>query len=731
MNIKNYLTFNPARPNQRSNYLITSFASNFEDLSRESIKEQIAKVDDIETVKTTQEKKSKSLIKRIIFYLHLSNPIEWIFILTFTFVASFFLLFLEKLIISGRKMRLMISSSNYEILNLLLWTISGILFMLLATSVGAFISPDADGSGIPEMKTVLSGITKFKYFSFNAFIGKSLGLFGALVSGCSVGKVGPYVHLSCLICNRCMKLNYFATINKNTSSKIKMLSIACAVGITWALGSPLGGVMFSIESTASIYIVSNLWKSFFSSVFVVIIQNIFLKEKLIQVIDESNDIQINEGLKLINFIIIGLVCGAIGASCATLIAKGTFIRKNTKYSFLKSRFKYAAITGLITSITTFYITELQKTDKNIMYTLFNASATEIPKWAHPNEFFSLFICFICKYILTIMGLVCTIPSGVFGPIFSMGAMFGRMYGHIIYKVFKVNMESGCSMVASAATFSGFSHTVSSALMVFEMTGTRRYLVPLLLSCLIANLVGQSLSMGIFDVLLVGKNLPYLPSIKSKNAYSLTAGDIMSKIDYFLEEGNLKIVNALSVMSKMPKNTFLSVPIIDKKGFIKSKISAQNLFNYVFSMYNEVKGNYSIKGQSNFTEYFSFTKKKFFNIKRGFIQQVKRKFRKLYMSIRDKERLILNKNFKQESCMRIMVFFEQQAKKDKIFLGRKIDLNDKNLGCDKSCLTIEKNFSVVQIQFLFTFLNLSHVFVTDEGKLIGVVTKEDFVQKTEK
>jgi CBS domain-containing protein len=185
------------------------------------------------------------------------------------------------------------------------------------------------------------------------------------------------------------------------------------------------------------------------------------------------------------------------------------------------------------------------------------------------------------------------------------------------------------------------------------------------------------------------------------------------------------------MSKMPKNTFLSVPIIDKKGIIKSKISAQNLFNYVFSMYNEVKGNFSIKGQSNFTEYFSFTKKKFFNIKRGLIQQIKRKFRKLYMSIRDKERLILNKNFKQESCMRIMVFFEQQSKKDKIFLGRKIDLNDKNLGCDKSCLTIEKTFSVIQIQFLFTFLNVSHVFVTDEGKLIGVITKEDFVQKTEK
>ena len=730
MNQKNYITFNPARPNQRSNYLLTSFASNFDDLSRESITAQISKVDDSEKV-SQEKKKPKSIIKRIIINLHLLDPLEWIFILTFTIVVSFFLLFLEKLIFTGRKMRIMISSSKSPILNFLLWTISGILFMLLATSVGAFISPDADGSGIPEMKTVLSGVSKFKYFSFNAFIGKSLGLFAALVSGCSVGKVGPYVHLSCLICNRCMKVNYFNKINKHTSSKIKMLSIACAVGITWALGAPLGGVLFSIESTASIYIVSNLWKSFFSSVIVIIIQNIFMKEKLIEVINDTNDIKVNEGFKLFNFIIIGLICGAIGASCSTLIAKGVFIRKKTKLSFLNSRFKFAAIVGLITSFITFFITPLQKTDKIIMFTLFSANSNEVPKWNHPNEFYYLILCFLCKYCLTILGLICTIPSGVFGPIFSMGAIFGRIYGHIIYKFFKINIESGCAMIASAATFSGFSHTVSSALMVFEMTGTRRYLVPLLLSCLIANLVGQSLSMGIFDVLLAIKNLPYLPAIKSRNMYSLTAGDIMSKVDYFLEEGNLKIINALLVMSKMPKNTFLSVPIIDKKGFIKSKISAQNLFNYVFSMYNEVKGNFSIKGQSNFTEYFSFTKKKFFNIKRGLIQQIKRKFRKLYMSIRDKERLILNKNFKQESCMRIMVFFEQQSKKDKIFLGRKIDLNDKNLGCDKSCLTIEKTFSVIQIQFLFTFLNVSHVFVTDEGKLIGVITKEDFVQKTEK
>jgi hypothetical protein len=53
----------------------------------------------------------------------------------------------------------------------------------LATSVGYFISADADGSGIPEMKTVFSGINIYRYFSFNAFIGKTIGLFAGLVGG--------------------------------------------------------------------------------------------------------------------------------------------------------------------------------------------------------------------------------------------------------------------------------------------------------------------------------------------------------------------------------------------------------------------------------------------------------------------------------------------------------------------------------------------------------------------
>ena len=733
MNEKDYLSFNPDKPNQRANYLITSFASNYDDLSRKSLIHQINNVDKSKKRnKNLDNKKENTIINKIASYFVLTDPVEWVFIFFFSIINTLFLLFLDKLISTGIAKRTLIAKTSNQIFNFFFWVISSIIFMLLATSVGYFISKDADGSGIPEMKTVLSGITKYTYFSFNAFIGKSLGLFCALVGGASVGKVGPFVHLSCLICNRVMKINYFSKINKTTSLKINMLSVACATGITFALGAPLGGVLFSIESTASVYIVSNLWKAFLSSVICVLIINIFQRSKDIIVIDPKiNTVDANFIFVLINFIILGLLTGIIGATCSTLVAKGVYIRNKTKNTWLNSRFKFASIVAIITSISTFFITPLQRNDKFIMRFCFSAYDNSIKKWVHPKDGFSLFICCIFKYIISVLGLCCTMPAGVFGPLFSVGAIFGKFYGHMINKIFKVNLESAFAMAASCGAFSGFSHTISSALMVFEMTGSTKYLSFLLLTSLIANLVGQSLSMGIFDVLLAIKNLPYLPAIKSQTAYTLTAKDIMSKVDYFLEEKNLKIIKALNVMCKMPKNNYLTVPIIDNNGIIKSTVSMQNLYNYITGLYEKVKDNYSYRAQSSFKEFFDFVRKKFFKSNRSFINSIKYKFKKLYLKLKDKERLILNKNFTQESSLRIMTIFEEAVKKDNIFLGKKIQLNDKLLMSDKSILTVEKDYLVLKIQFLFTFLNISHIYVTDEGKLIGIITKQDFINKTQK
>ena len=730
-----YLHFNPARPSQRTNFLLTDFASEYTDLERKSLRTQIMSLDQKKITQNIKEsefdkKQPHNITYKIGYYLHLNNPKEWVFIIFFSILTSLFLVFLDKLIIMSFKKRKIWSNTEYPFLNYFIWVITSVLFILCATSVGYYISPDADGSGIPEMKTVLSGVPIYRYFSFNAFIGKSLGIFAAIVSGASVGKVGPYVHLSCLICTRLMKSSYFEKIDKSTSMKTTLLSVACATGITFALGCPLGGVLFSIESTASIYMVSNLWKSFFSSVICCFITKIFYGDFNIKVIDDTTAINVNFIFKIINFIIIGILTGIIGASCATLVSKGVYIRKKINISWLNNRFKFAAITALITASTTFFIPGLRNFDKPIMLHLFSANDNSIQDdWQHPGEGWYLLISCFFKYILTVLGLSCTMPSGVFGPMFTVGALLGRFYGHLIYIIFGINMESAFAMAASAGAFSGFSHTISSALMVFELAGQTKYLPYLLITGLIANLIGQSLSMGIFDVLLAIKNLPYLPAIKSNDSYSMSAGELMNKIDYVMYIGNSKIIDGLNILSQIPKKYVVNIPILDDKGMVKKTISVQDLYLFLYNKYSIIKKNYTYKIQNYFNEFFRYSKKKIFSEKRSLFNHIKYKFKKLYLKLKDKERLILNKNFYQESSMKIISFFEENKEKDNLYLSKQIDFNDKMINCGKSALTIDREYPLLKIQFLFTFLNLSHIFVTDSGKLVGVITKENFINKT--
>jgi len=455
-----------------------------------------------------------------------------------------------------------------------------------------------------------------------------------------------------------MKINYFSTINKSTSSKNNMLAAAAAAGITLSLGTPLGGVLFSIESTASIYIVSNIWKSFFCSVVCIFISKLMVSSKTILLAEISGSKPIAFSAEVILFIIQGFLGGLIGSLISTFVAKGVYIRRKSKISFLNNRFRYAIIVATITSIITFIIMPLRNTDKGLMNFLFSYDSTNIKELTHPNEGLNLFVIFSFKLIISILCLTVNMPAGIFGPIFAIGALFGRLYGHCLHVLFGLNEEAIYSMIGAACVFSGATHSVSSALIIFEMTGQTTYLAPLLLATLIANLTAQALSMNLFDVLLVIKNLPHLPSIKSQALYNLSASDIMAKVNFYADLEQIGMMNCLSIFFKLPKKYNFSIPIIDKNGTIRYTVNAKNLFKYVSLAFEKVKLSYNIKNQSNFIEYFCFIRKKFFKVKRSFFQQIIYKFRKLYITLRDKEKLKLNKNFEEESNLRLLTIFKE-------------------------------------------------------------------------
>ena len=68
----------------------------------------------------------------------------------------------------------------------------------------------------------------------------------------------------------------------------------------------------------------------------------------------------------------------------------------------------------------------------------------------------------------------------------------------------------------------------------------------------------------------------------------------------------------------------------------------------------------------------------------------------------------------------MIFNFIDAADDLVFLRNKIDLEDKTLAADKSALTVDINFPVLKVQFLFTFLNSLNYLNKDYFHLLSCI-----------
>ena len=74
---------------------------------------------------------------------------------------------------------------------------------------------------------------------------KSIGLPLAIASGLSVGKEGPSVHFA--VCTGNVISRFFSKYKQNASKTREVLTATAAAGVAVAFGSPIGGVLFSLE----------------------------------------------------------------------------------------------------------------------------------------------------------------------------------------------------------------------------------------------------------------------------------------------------------------------------------------------------------------------------------------------------------------------------------------------------------------------------------------------------
>ncbi|KAI0257691.1 chloride channel [Lactifluus subvellereus] len=144
------------------------------------------------------------------------------------------------------------------------------------------------------------------------------------------------------------------------------------------------------------------------------------------------------------------------------------------------------------------------------------------------------VALVVKAALTVVTFGIKVPAGIFIPTLGVGACAGRIVGLVVQyarwrwptaPVFASCLEdSPCvipglyAMVGAAAALSGVTRTtVSLAVIMFELTDTLTYAVPVMLAVLVAKTVADALEpKGIYDLVIECATLWYSAAVFCAN-----------------------------------------------------------------------------------------------------------------------------------------------------------------------------------------------------------------------
>ena len=170
----------------------------------------------------------------------------------------------------------------------------------------------AAGSGVAEVKVILSGFVLHGFLGFRTLVIKMVALVLSVASGLSLGKEGPYVHIATCVGNIACRL--FSKYDRNDGKRREVLSAAAAAGVAVAFGAPLGGVLFGLEEVSYFFPAKTLFRTFFCCIVAALslkFLNPYGTQKIVMF--EVRYLVDWEYFELSTFILVGVLGGALGA----------------------------------------------------------------------------------------------------------------------------------------------------------------------------------------------------------------------------------------------------------------------------------------------------------------------------------------------------------------------------------------------------------------------------------
>ncbi|KAJ3762260.1 Cl-channel protein [Lentinula raphanica] len=451
----------------------------------------------------------------------------------------------------------------------LIYVMCAASFSFVAAHLVRSLAKYAAGSGISEIKCILAGFTMKRFLGFSTLFIKSLTLPLVIASGLSVGKEGPSVHVAC--CIGYIVAGWFPKFASSQAKIRQVVTAASAAGVAVAFGSPIGGVLFSIEEMSHNFSIKTMWRSFFCALvatFTLSAMNPFRTGKLVLFqVTYDRDWHFFE---IIFFVILGIFGGLYGAFVVKFnLQVAAFRRKYLQSHAVAEAVILAVVTAMIGYFNRFLRIDMTES-MAILFRECDASTgggtgdicqTSI-QWRLAN---SLLLATIIRTALVVISYGCKVPAGIFVPSMAVGASFGRMVGIMVRATYRAYPQSGIfaycdpnspacitpgtyAFLGAAAALSGVMRiTVTVVVIMFELTGALTYILPTMIVLLVTKAVGDILGTnGIADEMIRFNGFPFLE--KEDHAYGVDVSAVMRTDLYTVPAEGMRVRDVEALIS---------------------------------------------------------------------------------------------------------------------------------------------------------------------------------------
>ncbi|KAK2875407.1 hypothetical protein FQN49_001605 [Arthroderma sp. PD_2] len=438
----------------------------------------------------------------------------------------------------------------------------------------------AAGSGVAEVKVILSGFILHGYLGFKTLVIKTLALVLSVASGLSVGKEGPYVHIATAIGNICCRI--FSKYHYNDGKRREVLSASAASGVAVAFGAPIGGVLFSLEEVSYYFPPKTLFRTFFCCIAAALslkFLNPYQTGKI--VLFQVRYVSDWEIFELVIFMLLGVLGGAFGALFikASKHWAQTFRRIPVikKWPMLE-----VVLVALITGLISFWNRYTKLAVSELLFELASPCDYEKDTGAGtglcptregiPDVIKYLLIAFVIKSFLTTITFGIKVPAGIYVPSMVVGGLMGRIVGHVAqyfvvhYPNFflfghcpSTKMAESCvnpgvyALIAAGSTMCGVTRlSLTLVVILFELTGSLDHVLPFSLAILCAKWVSNAVEpLSIYDLLTDMNSYPFLDN-KLHPISNLELGDIVPRVrkNRIIDISSSPLVNATELREKL-------------------------------------------------------------------------------------------------------------------------------------------------------------------------------------